>query len=97
MYSQKEIYFTWEHYEKSKDFIKKFADLRYLSDISLLQRWVYSRDKSAISKQRAAWFRVIDCTYSDKKAFQFTHKRVFYYNTAINKMKKIIEKMVRKK
>ena len=69
MYSQKEIYFTWEYYEKSKDFIKTFAVLRYLGDISLLQRWVYPRDKSAINKQRTAWFRVIDFTYSDKKAF----------------------------
>ena len=43
------------------------------------------------------WFRVIDCTYSDKKAGQVTHKRVFCYKTAINGMRRIIEKMVGRK
>ena len=43
------------------------------------------------------WFRVIDCTYSDKKAGQVTHKRVFCYKVAINGMRKLIEKMAGKK
>ena len=43
------------------------------------------------------WFRVIDCTYSDKKAGQVTHKRVFCYKVAINGMRRIIEKMAGKK
>ncbi len=43
------------------------------------------------------WFRVIDCTYSDKKAGQVTHKRVFCYKTALNGMRRIIEKMAGRK
>ena len=54
MYSQEEIYFACEYYDKCKVFIKTFCDLRYLTDISILQWWVYSRNKSAIRKQRVA-------------------------------------------
>ena len=43
------------------------------------------------------WFRVIECTYSDKKAGQVTQKRVFCYKVAINDMRKLIEKMAGKK
>ena len=54
LYSQEEIDFACEYYDECKDLVKAFTDLGYPSDISILHRWISSRDKTIIRKKRAA-------------------------------------------
>ena len=54
IYSQEEIEFACEYYDECKDLKRTVEDLGYPNDISILHRWIQSRNKLSIRKQRAA-------------------------------------------